>query len=109
MVDTIFHATYVDATPYMLRPTFTARGLPALAKLAFNVLASIISPPEQVLVKLKSMLWRQTYQGVLGRKQRREDTQIARSYAIDIQARRLEYIALGNSVLMDAIKTYLEP
>ncbi len=41
---------------YMLGPTLTTRGLAALTKLAFKVLASIISAPEKMLVKVKSML-----------------------------------------------------
>ena len=61
----------------MVRPTLIGRGLPASAKLAFNVLASIISAPEKFLVKVKSMLWTRKYQGVLKMKQRREDTQIS--------------------------------
>lgn len=40
----------------MVRPTFTVGDLPALAKLAFKVLASIISAPKKFSVKVKSVL-----------------------------------------------------
>lgn len=62
---------------YMLGPTFTTRGLAALTKLAFKVLASIISAPEKVLVNVKSMLRARVYLGVLGMRQRQEDAQVA--------------------------------